>query len=291
MGKKQKDFWKNWSGFYIHSFMLELGLSNTVLMVYAMIYSFSTRGEGLCYADNCILAKRLGISKRTVDRAVDVLFSKELIKKTVSGDYYGYTVKDIPETSRDVEFSVMKEENTAKKRNAEKKTKPHQRDIETSSPKTSPCPAPVKDEFKEYYGEEIAEDVPIHPKKMNKLWRENDPYDLSEILIQLRKDDPILMAEHLDEGEDFYEDMLYDPDDIPKHIFRSYGHKGYVYMTREQYEDLYSLVQPEILAGYLARLEAIIEKCDQEETRQPRNHYRLIRKWIDEDTSVRKKKR
>ena len=263
----------------------------SVLMVYAMIYSFSTRGKGICFAESEILAKRLGISKRTVDRAIDILLSKGFIKRDIMGELYGYTVTDIPQISSDTEKSVKREEKDKKTSVSEKKNiktpeKPIKKFASEGFRKV-----PEVDEFKDYYGEELAEDIPVHPKKMNKLWRENNPYDMSEILEQQRENDPVIKAEHLEEGEDYYEDMQYDPDNLPKYIFRSYGRKGYIQMTREQYADLYSLVDPGHLQCYISRLEQICEECLNNFTRVPKGHYRLIRKWIDEDTSVNKKKR
>ena len=237
---------KDFSGFYIHSFMLELGLSNSALLVYAIIYSFSTRASGLCFTSNKIVADTLAVSERTVERALNSLFEKGLIKKARIGDYYGYTV-------------------TAE---AAKKDKEAELTEKAEEPK-APLVTVVKDES-------------------TVAMRENT-FEKSEITNTKDVSFTTIKKEFLAKKRDTYQ-ISQEKEDLPKHLFISYGRKGYIRMTPEQYADLASLVEPEMLSFYFGRLEEICQKCYDEMTRVPKSHYKLLRKWIDEDTALKKKR-
>ena len=57
-------------------------------------------------------------------------------------------------------------------------------------------------------------------------------------------------------------------------------------MTEEQYSKLCSLVPASILAGYIASFEDMLNANSVTHHRPPHNHYKTIRKWIEEDMSV-----
>lgn len=62
--------------------MLDLGLRGTELNLFAIIYGYSQRGDGCCYATRRELARRCGVSStNTIDSAMDSLISKGLVKK------------------------------------------------------------------------------------------------------------------------------------------------------------------------------------------------------------------
>lgn len=62
--------------------MLDLGLRGTELNLFAVIYGYSQRGDGVCYAKREELARRCGVnSRRTIDAALSSLIEKGLIKK------------------------------------------------------------------------------------------------------------------------------------------------------------------------------------------------------------------
>ena len=64
--------------------MLDLGLRGTELNLFAVIYGYSQRGDGCCYAKREELARRCGVnSKRTIDAALATLIEKGLVKKEV----------------------------------------------------------------------------------------------------------------------------------------------------------------------------------------------------------------
>lgn len=63
--------------------MLDLGLRGTELNLFAVIYGYSQRGDGCCYANRAELARRCGVSStRTIDAALDTLLEKGLIKRS-----------------------------------------------------------------------------------------------------------------------------------------------------------------------------------------------------------------
>lgn len=82
-------------GFYIQDFMCELGLSGAALSLYALIYSFSTSISGLYFGSQGYAAERIGISLRSVQRAVKTLLDRGLIEKCETDGKRGYrTVSD-----------------------------------------------------------------------------------------------------------------------------------------------------------------------------------------------------
>lgn len=62
--------------------MLNLGLRGTELNLFAIIFGYSQRGDGCCYASRQELAKRCGVSsKRTIDAALSALMDRGFIRK------------------------------------------------------------------------------------------------------------------------------------------------------------------------------------------------------------------
>jgi hypothetical protein len=62
--------------------MIELGLRGTALNLFAIIYGYSQRGDGCCYASRGELARRCGVlSSRTIDSAMNELIEKGLVQK------------------------------------------------------------------------------------------------------------------------------------------------------------------------------------------------------------------
>ena len=70
--------------------------------------------------------------------------------------------------------------------------------------------------------------------------------------------------------------------------FLSFGRRGYITMTEPQYRELIKLLPMNELMLYFDKVERMIEatldhpgvkKC-------PHNHYKTIRKWIEEDTAL-----
>lgn len=62
--------------------MLDLGLRGTELNLFAIIFGYSQRGDGCCYATRQELARRCGVSsRRTIDAAISALIEKGLIRR------------------------------------------------------------------------------------------------------------------------------------------------------------------------------------------------------------------
>ena len=62
--------------------MLDLGLRGTELNLFAIIFGYSQKGDGCCYASREELARRCGVSsKRTIDAALVSLSERGLIQK------------------------------------------------------------------------------------------------------------------------------------------------------------------------------------------------------------------
>ena len=62
--------------------MLDLGLKGTELNLFAIIYGYSQRGDGVCYVSRPELAKRCGVASiRTIDATIRSLVDKGLILK------------------------------------------------------------------------------------------------------------------------------------------------------------------------------------------------------------------
>lgn len=72
---------KEW--FYtITESMLNLGLMGTELNLFAVIFGYSQKGDGCCYAKREELARRCGVkSKRTIDTAMAGLIEKGLVRR------------------------------------------------------------------------------------------------------------------------------------------------------------------------------------------------------------------
>ena len=88
---------KEW--FYtITESMLSLGLRGTELNLFAILYGYSQKGDGCCYATRAELATRCGVSsKRTIDAALDSLEERgfivrvNVLKKGQTIPAYQYT--------------------------------------------------------------------------------------------------------------------------------------------------------------------------------------------------------
>lgn len=62
--------------------MIDLGLRGTALNLFAIIFGYSQKGDGCCYATRRELARRCGVSStNTIDSAIDSLIAKGLIRK------------------------------------------------------------------------------------------------------------------------------------------------------------------------------------------------------------------
>ena len=71
-----------------------------------------------------------------------------------------------------------------------------------------------------------------------------------------------------------------------KHKYISVGRRNYVYMTEAQFKNLSGLVSVDRLEYYVIVLEHIIDKAMKALAPCPKNHYSIIKRWIEHDTAV-----
>ena len=66
----------------IFEWMLDLELQGTEINLFAIIFGYSQKGDGCCYATRAELARRCFVkSPRTIDNAMETLMKKGLVKK------------------------------------------------------------------------------------------------------------------------------------------------------------------------------------------------------------------
>lgn len=54
-------------------------------LVFGMIYRYSQMRDGICYASQSTIARRLGLSRRTVNRWISILIEKDYIRLGAKG--------------------------------------------------------------------------------------------------------------------------------------------------------------------------------------------------------------
>lgn len=104
----------------IKPFMRELGIKNSTLTVYALLYAFTKGKAGMYYGRRRYLYETAMICQRTCERAIAELFSKGLIEHCESADgrYKGIRCVDIKKV-REAQAAEAKAEMEARL-NAEK---------------------------------------------------------------------------------------------------------------------------------------------------------------------------
>ena len=68
--------------------------------------------------------------------------------------------------------------------------------------------------------------------------------------------------------------------------FMSFGKRGGVIMTAPQYRRLLEMLPTEELMAYFVKLEDMLLENDKNGRKPPHSHYKLIKKWIEEDLSL-----
>lgn len=72
----------------------------------------------------------------------------------------------------------------------------------------------------------------------------------------------------------------------PENSYVYVGEWGVVCMTDEQLYQLCKLAEPHRLKYYIAQLEKIVLYSGAQKQPLPRNHYKIIKRWIEEDTAL-----
>ena len=153
---------KEW--FYtITESMLALGLRGTELNLFAILFGYSQKGDGCCYATRAELASRCGVSSvRTIDAALDSLEQKGLIRKfnlQKEGQFltaYAYDKKAADRGAKIAQGGVQKLHggcaNSAPKENKEV-GKENRKSVSTTSPHKNACVRenpPTEKEIEDY---------------------------------------------------------------------------------------------------------------------------------------------
>ena len=68
--------------------------------------------------------------------------------------------------------------------------------------------------------------------------------------------------------------------------FLSFGRSGGVIMTEPQFKRLLELLPAEELMSYFEKLEIMLDENVKTGRKPPHSHYKVIKKWIEEDTAV-----
>ncbi len=68
--------------------------------------------------------------------------------------------------------------------------------------------------------------------------------------------------------------------------FLSFGRSGGVIMTEPQFKKLLEMLPAEELMSYFEKLEIMLDENVKSGRKPPHSHYKVIKKWIEEDTAV-----
>lgn len=75
--------------FVIHTFMLDIGLKKSELVVYALLYSYTRGSVGLFYGAQSTLAEQTRLSLKTISRILKTLRERKLIENVVIDEKKG----------------------------------------------------------------------------------------------------------------------------------------------------------------------------------------------------------
>lgn len=238
--------------YHINSFMYKLGIKNNALKVYAVLYSFTNGEIGVYYGSKKYLAAALEISERSLYNAIKELREKGLIEEYETEDARYKGIRCVRVKEREAR-SLAKKEKAAEEPAAKK-----------------PSPLPERVEYYEYNNEEIDE----------------EEYFVAEVERRLGKRG----VEELSSMPEHEKNMLrmsckYETWGEDRRKFLSFGNGG-VSMTEAQYEKLLGLVTGEELFLYFTKLENMLEENLKTGRKPPHSHYKVIKKWIEEDMAV-----
>ena len=240
------------SGYHIHRFMRELGLSGNELYVYALIYSYTSGEVGMYYGKRQYFADTLGISLRTLSRMLSSLFARGYIEKTVSPDglYKGI---------RCVEFSRIKE--------AERVESSEKSERSASLPTDSNARVGACD----------VNNVEKGDGAHLSFWTEEKREAAYRRIIANRfgkvspDEEKMLIEEYKEKGVN------------AKSSFLHLGIGGRVLVTEEQYKALAERIGANRLHGYIERLDHMLFRNETNGMQCQRPHYKVIKKWIEDD--------
>lgn len=138
--------------FVIHSFMRDIGLKKSELLIYAILYAFTCGDIGLFYGSQKHLAYLSGLSLRSVQRAISSLLAKGYITRIKKAGYKGIKCVEIGDKQANFNKATPCVTNTKTiKKDAESEIyKENFRKKESSQ--NPPLTLSVTDAFKSYIG-------------------------------------------------------------------------------------------------------------------------------------------
>ena len=255
--------------FHVHRFMYDLGIKNSVLFVYAAIYSFTVGERGLYHGSQSYLSESLGISVRTLQLALKNLLSLGLIEKYTTEDnrYTGVrcvSLIEVEKRKKEAKREVSEEEEKfateLRKRVEERKAN----EEKASSLAAENSTESVEDHLR--YIDELCARInrKIQVEAAEKMLGENAPEHEKNTFIMMQK-----YEKHGDNRK-----------------FLSFGKSGGVIMTEPQYKRLLDLLPTEELMPYFVKLETMLEDNLKTGKKPPHSHYKTLKKWIEEDLSL-----
>lgn len=255
-----------------------LGLSGAELQVYAVIYSFSRDGIGTFSGSKEYLARTVGFSVRTVERALKDLTERGLVfRSRCRADEPFMYVTNSAMITRALEELYQGRQNVVGS---------HRQNVATGPTKCRKCTDKMSPNNKED-NKEIINTPPPPPKSAQareEKEKESDrneegkreeekAREANESVINDAKTD---IAER--SGDDESDEFDWDEDELIIKVVECPAFDHFV--TAEQYRHLKGLVGERLLRDYFGRLDAYM--CENRNAR-PHSVYRTLLKWIKED--------
>ena len=283
--------------YVIHSFMLDMGLKQSELLIYAILYSFTVAEAGLFYGSQRHLSYLSGLSARTVQRAIYSLIDKGYVIRTKKEAYKGIKCRlanDMLPSNAGVKCKEVKGEIASAEKKKESVTScvtsEKTEEIGTLSKEKS---ADINIEEFGILSEKKSADIntPLQREKTEKGQAlEITPHAAKSTL---HADCRITPSLHPTTAASLTKDFLNYIGNSKRRVGRfvkydvkGYGRYGFVGMTDAQYTNLLALVNSEVLTAYVRRLEIMLENNTENGPPPPHSAYKTLKKWIEEDYGV-----
>ena len=243
--------------YIIHSFMRDMGLKKSELLIYAILYAFTTGEIGLFYGSQNHLAYLSGLSLRTVQRALSSLFKKGYIARTEKTNCKGIECKNEKKSELSVSSAVITE-HAYQKIDAKS-------EISEENPREKKQPAsPI-------------EKIQLSIKKEEKSAPMNELTEAQDSSKKTR------LPSITNSFRNYVGNSNRSVGRAVKYDVKGYGRYGFVCMTEAQHTSLLSLVDSEVLTSYVRRLEMMLENNTNTSPPPPHSAYKTLKKWIEAD--------
>lgn len=251
--------------------LAEEELSRSALVIGLIIASFCKGRDGLYYGSREYLAQLVGVSVRTVQRALRELIDRGFVEKTVKNGRVCLVATEA--------LMGEKKHETAQKtaKAADQTAQAAEISAQNENEPTPGDGSPTKPDFEAAKAEEAADIAEVGVPTVD-----SEP-------INNRENEPRSSAESGGNSSREAYKYAYESGEMPvRYRMLELGKEGYVQMTPKQYEALLTLAPPELVRSYIIRFEKMLEENMYRggEVKPPHSHYHTIRKWIHKDLSV-----